>query len=144
MLTNLNILRTSEYWGLDFRYMLLKIQENVKLLKDYSRLLQDLHKLLQDTQKLGFCQTIQGFCMSKLSFCKIISGIFKTVQCVQGFCKIIQGVCNCKEIRVGHRVLFRSVRSVLFHSLKGTFRSFFEFLATYETQKNVPFFSSLF
>ena len=44
---------------------------------------------------------------------------------------------HCPESRVGHRVLFRSVRSVLF-------RSFFEFLATYETQKNVPFFSSLF
>ena len=47
-------------------------------------------------------------------------------------------------IRVGHRVLFCLVRSVLFRSLKGTFRSFFKFLATYETQKNVPFFSVLF
>ena len=40
--------------------------------------------------------------------------------------------------RVGHRILFcsvRSVRSVLF-------RSFFEFLATYETKKTVPFFSN--
>ena len=35
--------------------------------------------------------------------------------------------------RVGHSVLFHAVRSVLFHS-------FLEFLATYETQKNVPFF----
>ena len=49
--------------------------------------------------------------------------------------------------RVGHRVLFRSKRSVLFHSFKECnilFCSFFEFLATYETQKNVPFFSVLF
>ena len=46
--------------------------------------------------------------------------------------------------RVGHCILFCLVCSVLFHSLKGTFRSFFEFLATYETQKNVPFFSVLF
>ena len=49
--------------------------------------------------------------------------------------------------RVGHRVLFRLVRSVLFRSLKGTFHSFpffFEFLVTYETQKNVPFWSVLF
>ena len=46
---------------------------------------------------------------------------------------------HCVLHRVGHCVLFRSVRSVLFHSLKGTLRSFpvfFEFLATYETQKN--------
>ena len=50
-------------------------------------------------------------------------------------------------IRDGHRVLFRSERSVLFRSFKECnvlFRSFFEFLATYETQKNVTFFSVLF
>ena len=46
--------------------------------------------------------------------------------------------------RVGHCILFRLVCSVLFHSLKGTFHSFFKFLVTYETQKNVPFFSVLF
>ena len=46
--------------------------------------------------------------------------------------------------RVGHCVLFCSVGSVLFRSLKGTFRSFFEFLASYETKKNVPFFSVFF
>ena len=47
-------------------------------------------------------------------------------------------------IRNGHRVLFRSVRSILFRSFKGMFRSFpffFELLVTYETQKNVLFFS---
>ena len=45
--------------------------------------------------------------------------------------------------RVGHRVLFHSERSVLFRSFKERnvlFCSFFEFLATYATQKNVPFF----
>ena len=50
--------------------------------------------------------------------------------------------------RVGPCVLFRLVRSVPFRSLKGMFHSFpfffFEFLATYETEKNVPFFSVLF
>ena len=49
--------------------------------------------------------------------------------------------------RVGHSVLFRSVRYVLFRSKKERsvlFRFFLEFLATYETQKNVPFFSVLF
>ena len=49
-------------------------------------------------------------------------------------------VCVAPFARVGHSVLFRSVRYVLFHSKKRTFRSFLEFLATYETQKNVPFF----
>ena len=51
------------------------------------------------------------------------------------------------EGRVGHRVLFRSERSVLFTSFKECnilLRSFFEFLATYETQKNDAFFSVLF
>ena len=46
--------------------------------------------------------------------------------------------------RVGHSILFRSECSVLFRSFKECnvlFRSFFEFLATYETQKNVLFFS---
>ena len=40
--------------------------------------------------------------------------------------------------RVGHRALFRSERSVLFRSFKERnvlFHSFFEFLATYETQR---------
>ena len=49
--------------------------------------------------------------------------------------------------RVGHRILFRSERSVLFRSFKERnvlFRSFFEFLATYETQKDILFFSVLF
>ena len=59
-------------------------------------------------------------------------------------------VCVAPFARVGHSVLFRSVRYVLFHSKKRMFRSFpffsvlfrsfLEFLATYETQKNVPFF----
>ena len=43
--------------------------------------------------------------------------------------------------------LFRAVRYVLFGSKKERyvlFRSFHKFLATYETQKNVPFFSDLF
>ena len=50
-------------------------------------------------------------------------------------------------LRVGHRVLLRSERSVLLRSKREhyvLFRSFFEFLATYETQKNVTFFSVLF
>ena len=53
----------------------------------------------------------------------------------------------CVISRVGHRVLFRSERSVLFCSFKEhniLFRSFFEFLATYETLKNDAFFSILF
>ena len=48
------------------------------------------------------------------------------------------------ESWIGHRVLYRSERSVLSHSFKECsvlFRSLFEFLATYETEKNVPFFS---
>ena len=46
--------------------------------------------------------------------------------------------------RVGHRILFRSERIVLLHSFKERnilLGSFFEFLATYETQKNNAFFS---
>ena len=43
--------------------------------------------------------------------------------------------------RVGRFILFRSIQSVLFKERSVLFRSFFEFLATYETQKNVPFFS---
>ena len=49
--------------------------------------------------------------------------------------------------RVGHRVLFRSERNVLLRSFKECnilLRSFFEFLATYETQKNNAFFCVLF
>ena len=41
--------------------------------------------------------------------------------------------------RVGHSILFRSEHSVLFRSFKECnvlLRSFFQFLATYETQKN--------
>ena len=41
--------------------------------------------------------------------------------------------------RVGHCVLFRSERSILFRSFKERnflLHSFFEFLATYETKKN--------
>ena len=48
--------------------------------------------------------------------------------------------------RVGHRALFRSERSVLFRSFKECnilLRSFYEFLATYETQKKDAFFSVL-
>ena len=54
---------------------------------------------------------------------------------------------RCPDSRVGHRVLFHSERSVLSRSFKERnvlFRSFFEFLATYETQKNDAFFSILF
>ena len=49
-------------------------------------------------------------------------------------------------VRVGHRVLFRSERSVLFHSFKecNVLFRFFQFLATSETQKNILFFSVLF
>ena len=46
--------------------------------------------------------------------------------------------------RAGHSVIFRSVCYILFCSKKERsvlFRSFLQFLATYETQKNVPFFS---
>ena len=46
--------------------------------------------------------------------------------------------------RVGHRVLFRSERILLFRSFKARnvlLCSFFEFLATYQTQKNDAFFS---
>ena len=49
--------------------------------------------------------------------------------------------------RVGHRVRFCSKRIVLLHSLKECnvlLRSFFEFLPTYETQKNDAFFCVLF
>ena len=59
----------------------------------------------------------------------------------------LDSACVKKKFRVGYRVLFRSVRSILFRSFKERsvlFRFFFEFLATYETQKNVPFFSVLF
>ena len=54
---------------------------------------------------------------------------------------------NLQKSRVGHRILFRSERSVLSSSFKERsvlFRSFFEFLVTDETQKNVPFFPVLF
>ena len=49
--------------------------------------------------------------------------------------------------RVGHRVLLRCERIVLLRSFKARnilLRSFFEFLATYETQKNDAFFCVLF
>ena len=49
--------------------------------------------------------------------------------------------------RVGHRVLFRSERIVLLGSFKERnvlLRSFFKFLATYETLKNNAFFCILF
>ena len=49
--------------------------------------------------------------------------------------------------RVGHRILSRSERSGLSRSFKERSilsRSFFEFLATYETQKNGMFFPILF
>ena len=52
-----------------------------------------------------------------------------------------------KECRVGHCVLFRSERSILFNSFKERnflLGSFFEFLATYETQKDDALFSVLF
>ena len=48
---------------------------------------------------------------------------------------------------VGHHVLLRSERIVLLRSFKARnvlLRSFFEFLATYETQKNDAFFCVLF
>ena len=48
------------------------------------------------------------------------------------------------KIRVGHSVLFRSVCYVIFRSKKERsvlIHSFLEFLATYETQKNILFFS---
>ena len=53
----------------------------------------------------------------------------------------------CPGTRVGHCVLFRSERIVLLRSFKARnvlLRSFFEFLATYETQKNNAFFCVLF
>ena len=48
--------------------------------------------------------------------------------------------------RVGHRILLRSELIVLLHSFKERnvlLHSFFEFFATYETQKNVAFFCVL-
>ena len=50
------------------------------------------------------------------------------------------------DTRVGHRLLLRSERIVLLHSFKASnvlLRSFFKFLATYETQKNDAFFCVL-
>ena len=49
--------------------------------------------------------------------------------------------------RVGHHILFRSEHIVLLRSFKERnvlLRSFFEFLVTYETQKNDAFFCVLF
>ena len=58
---------------------------------------------------------------------------------------------NVKQKRIhrwmGHCVLFHSERSILSRSFKERnvlFRSFYEILATYETQKNDAFFSVLF
>ena len=63
--------------------------------------------------------------------------IFKLIS----FTVFCQNVCHfiCS-------VLFRLVPYVLFRKKERSilFRSFLEFLATYETQKNVPFFSVLF
>ena len=50
------------------------------------------------------------------------------------------------SFRVGHRILFRSECIVLLRSFKARnilLCSFFEFLATYETQKNDAFFCIL-
>ena len=59
-----------------------------------------------------------------------------------------QDACGARVgIRVGHRVLFCSERIVLLRSFKERYvllGSFFEFLATYETQKNDAFFCVLF
>ena len=55
--------------------------------------------------------------------------------------------CLHNNRRVGHRVLFRSERIILLRSFKARniiLHSFFEFLATYETQKNDAFFCVLF
>ena len=52
-----------------------------------------------------------------------------------------------RKCRVGHRILFRSERIVLFRFFKERnilLLSFFEFLATYETKKIAAFFSALF
>ena len=52
-----------------------------------------------------------------------------------------------QKSRVRHRVLFRSECIVLFRSFKERnvlLRSFFKFLATFETQKNAAFFSVIF
>ena len=46
--------------------------------------------------------------------------------------------------RVGHSALFRSECYILLHSKKIMLHSFLDFLATYETQKNIMFFSILF
>ena len=51
------------------------------------------------------------------------------------------------DTRVGHRILFRSERKVLLHSFKERnvlLCFYFEFLATYETQKNDALFCVLF
>ena len=65
--------------------------------------------------------------------------------------KINQQQCvkfqKLQKVRVAHRVLFCSECSILFRSFKERnvlFWSFFEFLATYEMQKNDTFFSVLF
>ena len=51
---------------------------------------------------------------------------------------------SLRSFRVGHPVLLRSERTMLLRSFLDCnvlFHSFFEFLATYETQKNDAFFS---
>ena len=52
-----------------------------------------------------------------------------------------------ENIRVGHRILLRSEHIILLRSFKARnilLHSFFDFLATYETQKNNAFFCILF
>ena len=59
----------------------------------------------------------------------------------------IAAIVFVSNVRVGHRVLLRSERIVLLRSFKARnvlLHSFFEFLATYETQKNDAFFCVLF
>ena len=85
-----------------------------------------------------------GVCESRKSTISVMSGLFlhNCITLSSPNCTNI--LCHC---RVGHRVLFRSERSVLFRSFKERnilFCSFFEFLASYETQKNDMFFSILF
>jgi hypothetical protein len=97
----------------------------------------------------AFLSVCQGWAFALWVFEQIAH--FFQKQAMQSFALFLEPIAPCRSFckepgskllsiaRVGHSVLLRSERPVLFRSFlerNVLFRSFFEFLATYETQKS--------
>ena len=106
-----------------------------------------LIKQTQCQHNLEYMDTVEGLLLISQTQCQ---HNLKYMDTVEGLLLITQTWCqhwHRLQGRVGHRILFRSERFVLFRSFKERnilFRSFLKFLATYETRKNDTFFSVLF